>query len=166
MAFFGEAAALRNSAAGTRNTAVARSPLALRCTQAISRLGVLGTGLISVLSGYASVDFPYGWGGSLAPGEACKASAPPVRRAACSTPPTSRLRTLNTPRAAAVACRRRYLSLFVRPVEAAEVAAVESQYRQASGWAAAALPCRAFCFVDESASNSGTLHRTAWPAGT
>ncbi|GBG00031.1 hypothetical protein Rsub_12761 [Raphidocelis subcapitata] len=53
-------------------------------TQAISRLGVLGTWLISVLSGYASVDFPYG-----------------------------------------------YLSLFVRPVEAAEVAAVESQYRQA-----------------------------------
>ncbi|KAI8468996.1 MAG: Abscisic acid G-protein coupled receptor-domain-containing protein [Monoraphidium minutum] len=53
-------------------------------TQAISRIGVLGTWLISALSGYASVDFPYS-----------------------------------------------YMSLFVRPVEASEVAAMESQYRQA-----------------------------------
>lgn len=53
-------------------------------TQAISRIGVLGTWLISALSGYASVDFPYS-----------------------------------------------YLSLFVRPIEASEVAAMESQYRQA-----------------------------------
>lgn len=52
--------------------------------QAISRLGVLGTWFISILSGYAAVDFPYS-----------------------------------------------YLSLFIRPVEAGEIAAMEEQYRQA-----------------------------------
>lgn len=51
--------------------------------QAISRLGVLGTWFISILSGYAAVDFPYS-----------------------------------------------YLSLFIRPVEAGEIAAMEEQYRQ------------------------------------
>ncbi|KAF6253916.1 Abscisic acid G-protein coupled receptor-domain-containing protein [Scenedesmus sp. NREL 46B-D3] len=52
--------------------------------QAISRLGVLGTWIISILSGYAAVDFPYS-----------------------------------------------YLSLFIRPVEAGEISAMEEQYRQA-----------------------------------
>lgn len=52
--------------------------------QAISRLGVLGTWIISILSGYAAVDFPYS-----------------------------------------------YLSLFIRPVEAGEINAMEEQYRQA-----------------------------------
>jgi hypothetical protein len=51
--------------------------------QAISRLGVLGTWIISILSGYAAVDFPYS-----------------------------------------------YLSLFIRPVEAGEISAMEEQYRQ------------------------------------
>lgn len=54
--------------------------------QAISRLGVLGTWFISILSGYAAVDFPYS-----------------------------------------------YLSLFIRPVEAGEIAAMEEQYRQVCG---------------------------------
>jgi hypothetical protein len=53
--------------------------------QAISRLGVLGTWIISILSGYAAVDFPYS-----------------------------------------------YLSLFIRPVEAGEISAMEEQYRQVS----------------------------------
>lgn len=58
--------------------------------QAISRLGVLGTWFISILSGYAAVDFPYS-----------------------------------------------YLSLFIRPVEAGEIAAMEEQYRQVGdGWQA------------------------------
>jgi hypothetical protein len=56
--------------------------------QAISRLGVLGTWFISILSGYAAVDFPYS-----------------------------------------------YLSLFIRPVEAGEIAAMEEQYRQVGGCA-------------------------------
>ncbi|KAG2491824.1 hypothetical protein HYH03_009781 [Edaphochlamys debaryana] len=51
--------------------------------QAISRVGVLGTWMIAVLSGYAAVSFPYS-----------------------------------------------YLSLFVRPVEAFEIAAMEEQCRQ------------------------------------
>jgi hypothetical protein len=67
--------------------------------QAISRLGVLGTWFISILSGYAAVDFPYS-----------------------------------------------YLSLFIRPVEAGEIAATEEQYRQVGdGWLAASSgrePCR------------------------
>lgn len=46
-------------------------------------MGVLGTWFISILSGYAAVDFPYS-----------------------------------------------YLSLFIRPVEASEIAAMEEQYRQ------------------------------------
>jgi hypothetical protein len=50
--------------------------------QAISRVGVMGTWMIAVLSGYAAVSVPYS-----------------------------------------------YLSLFVRPVEAYEVAAMEEQYR-------------------------------------
>jgi hypothetical protein len=57
--------------------------LRLFLLQAISRLGVLGTWFISILSGYAAVDFPYS-----------------------------------------------YLSLFIRPVEAGEIAAMEEQYRQ------------------------------------
>eukprot|EP00878_Enallax_costatus_P041498 GHUV01048296.1.p1 GENE.GHUV01048296.1~~GHUV01048296.1.p1 ORF type:complete len:290 (+),score=65.40 GHUV01048296.1:59-928(+) len=52
--------------------------------QAISRLGVIGTWFISILSGYAAVEFPYS-----------------------------------------------YLSLFIRPVEASEIAGMEEQYRQA-----------------------------------
>jgi hypothetical protein len=44
---------------------------------------VLGTWIISILSGYAAVDFPYS-----------------------------------------------YLSLFIRPVEAGEISAMEEQYRQ------------------------------------
>ncbi|GLC40488.1 hypothetical protein PLESTF_000807700 [Pleodorina starrii] len=52
--------------------------------QAISRVGVLGTWMIAVLSGYAAVSFPYS-----------------------------------------------YLSLFVRPVEAFEIVAMEEQSRQA-----------------------------------
>lgn len=59
--------------------------------QAISRLGVLGTWFISILSGYAAVDFPYS-----------------------------------------------YLSLFIRPVEAGEIAAMEEQYRQVGPQGAAA----------------------------
>jgi hypothetical protein len=47
---------------------------------------VLGTWFISILSGYAAVDFPYS-----------------------------------------------YLSLFIRPVEAGEIAAMEEQYRQVCG---------------------------------
>lgn len=54
-----------------------------RMKQAISRVGVLGTWFIAVLSGYAAVSLPYS-----------------------------------------------YLSLFIRPVEAHEIAAVEEQYRQ------------------------------------
>lgn len=50
--------------------------------QAISRVGVMGTWMIAILSGYAAVSVPYS-----------------------------------------------YLSLFVRPVEAFEVAAMEEQYR-------------------------------------
>lgn len=66
------------------------SILAHHPVQAISRLGVLGTWFISILSGYAAVDFPYS-----------------------------------------------YLSLFIRPVEAGEIAAMEEQYRQVGGWVAA-----------------------------
>ncbi len=51
--------------------------------QAISRVGVMGTWMIAVLSGYAAVAFPYS-----------------------------------------------YLSLFVRPVEAFEIVAMEDQCRQ------------------------------------
>mmetsp|Transcript_13087 Transcript_13087/g.28118 ORF Transcript_13087/g.28118 Transcript_13087/m.28118 type:complete len:483 (+) Transcript_13087:244-1692(+) len=56
-----------------------------RMKQAISRVGVLGTWMIAVLSGYAAVSLPYS-----------------------------------------------YLSLFVRPVEAFEVTAMEDQLRQAN----------------------------------
>ena len=52
--------------------------------QAVSRVGVLGTWMIAILSGYAAVTFPYS-----------------------------------------------YLSLFVRPVEAYEILAIEDQYKQA-----------------------------------
>lgn len=55
-------------------------------------MGVLGTWFISILSGYAAVDFPYS-----------------------------------------------YLSLFIRPVEAGEIAAMEEQYRQVGGWEVAAM---------------------------
>ncbi|KAG2434194.1 hypothetical protein HXX76_007920 [Chlamydomonas incerta] len=55
-----------------------------RMQQAISRVGVMGTWMIAVLSGYAAVSFPYS-----------------------------------------------YLSLFVRPVEAFEIVAMEEQCRQA-----------------------------------
>ncbi|GIL86083.1 hypothetical protein Vretimale_13894 [Volvox reticuliferus] len=55
-----------------------------RMKQAISRVGVMGTWMIAVLSGYAAVSFPYS-----------------------------------------------YLSLFVRPVEAFEIVAMEEQSRQA-----------------------------------
>ncbi len=53
--------------------------------QAISRIGVLGTWFIAILSGYAAVEFPYS-----------------------------------------------YLSLFVRPVAASDIAAMEDQYKQVS----------------------------------
>uniref|UniRef100_A0A7S0R650 Golgi pH regulator conserved domain-containing protein n=1 Tax=Chlamydomonas leiostraca TaxID=1034604 RepID=A0A7S0R650_9CHLO len=55
----------------------------LHVKQAVSRVGVMGTWMIAVLSGYAAVSVPYS-----------------------------------------------YLSLFVRPVEAGEVAAMDEQYRQ------------------------------------
>lgn len=63
--------------------------------QVITRLGVLGTWFISLLSGYAAVDFP------------------------CS-----------------------YLSLFIRPVEAGQVAALEEQYRQVQCGGLLVLPCK------------------------
>ncbi|GMH35755.1 hypothetical protein BSKO_03623 [Bryopsis sp. KO-2023] len=55
-----------------------------RLEQAVSRLGVVGTWLIAILSGYGTVDLPYS-----------------------------------------------YLSLFIRPVEKAEIQAMEDQYRRA-----------------------------------
>ncbi|EFJ39961.1 hypothetical protein VOLCADRAFT_70166 [Volvox carteri f. nagariensis] len=60
-----------------------------RMKQAISRVGVMGTWMIAVLSGYAAVSFPYS-----------------------------------------------YLSLFVRPVEAFEIVAMEEQSRQVGPWGA------------------------------
>ncbi len=60
--------------------------------QAISRVGVMGTWMIAVLSGYAAVSFPYS-----------------------------------------------YLSLFVRPVEAFEIAAMEDQCRQVRSGAVAGI---------------------------
>lgn len=57
------------------------------CVQAISRVGVMGTWMIAVLSGYAAVSVPYS-----------------------------------------------YLSLFIRPVEAFEVAAMEDTYRWEGGY--------------------------------
>lgn len=58
---------------------------------------MLGTWFISILSGYAAVDFPYS-----------------------------------------------YLSLFIRPVEAGEIAAMEEQYRQVCGLAASSLPSHVY----------------------
>ena len=66
---------------------------AISMQQAVSRVGVLGTWMIAILSGWASVSVPYS-----------------------------------------------YLSLFVRPVEAFEVAAMEDQMNQV--WTAGDSKCR------------------------
>lgn len=74
------------------------------CLQAISRLGVIGTWFISILSGYAAVEFPYS-----------------------------------------------YLSLFIKPVEASEIAGMEEQYRQVG----AGTACGSVSRFDQTMSHDG-----------
>jgi hypothetical protein len=125
-------------------------PPPLTPQKAINRIGVLGTIFISVLSGYASVDFPYRWGagrdGRDSRAAPAAAGGGAAGTAACAPERQRPLRRVGA-RACALAislprpppppfCSPSYLSLFVRPVEEAEVLAMENQYHQVGrlGW--------------------------------